>query len=430
MAAMQEDAAIASSQQEPDRPLPTPAPEILVPRLEAYLQPFLDAGHLSGNLLVAQGDQVILERSFGMASYELMVPIAPETRFNIASVTKPMTVALLIRLAEDGKISLEDPLSKYIPEFPRATEITVAHLARHRAGIPHRVTDDSQQTVPHSAADMVEFAALKPLAFEPGAEHSYSSGGFSVLARVLELAGGASYGELLERYVFLPTGMTHTSHADRRQVLPGRASSYVLNARGQIVNTPLEDLSYLVGAGSVFSTARDLRTLLVAARQGVLGEGARASFVDENGINWNGIAGGYRAFADWHKSSDATVVFTANLHTGAGDRLRADLPRIMAGEDVPLPVLPQVKPVELAEATLRSYEGIYELRPGSDLRVSMVDGGLMVNSYTLVPTGDQLFYSPQDYGVVTVVMGEDGFPLRLDWKIGEDTYPCPRTGDL
>ena len=167
-------------------------------------------------------------------------------------------------------LALSDHLSRFIPEFPRADEITI----EYRAGIPHRVTDNNQQAVPRSAADMVAFAALKPLSFEPGAEHWYSSGGFSVLARVLELARGAPHADLLEQYVFRPAGMSHSSHTDRRQLLPGRAASYILDSHGQAVNTPLEDLSYLVGAGSVYSTARDLHAMLMAVRTGVFGAGA------------------------------------------------------------------------------------------------------------------------------------------------------------
>ena len=92
--------------------------------------------------------------------------------------------------------------------------------------------------------------------------------------------------------------------------------------------------------------------------------------------------------------------------------------------------MPDYTAVEVPKATLASYQGIYELRAGSELRVHLVGDDLMVNSWTLIPTGDRVFFSPQDYAVVEVVLGEDGKPLRLDWKIGDNTYPCPRIRDI
>lgn len=137
-------------------------PVDLCPAIDSYLQPFLERGDLSGNLLVARGATIICERSFGMANYELGVPVTVETRFNIASVSKPMTVVALIHLIVEGKLTLDDPLAKWIPEFPRGDEITIGHLARHRSGIPHRVTEYADETVPHSAADIVNSHRRNP----------------------------------------------------------------------------------------------------------------------------------------------------------------------------------------------------------------------------------------------------------------------------
>ncbi len=230
-------------------------------------------------------------------------------------------------LPASRKVTLKDPLARWIPDFPRGNEITVGHLARHSAGIPHRVTEDWEETVPHTAADMVEFARKKPLEFAPGERSGYSSAGFSVLARVLELASGNPYAALLEEVVCAPAGMTQSLQADSRQLLQGRASCSLPGAHGTPVNAPLKDMSFLVGAGSVYSTTRDLQALLRAVRQGVFGEGVKQSYVDDDGIDWNGSSNGFRAFADWHPGTDLTVVFTGNLVTGAIDRLRRDVPR-------------------------------------------------------------------------------------------------------
>lgn len=414
----------------PDAETAAPSPETIAARIDTYVAPFVALGHLSGRLFVARGDRTIYDRSFGMADVELGVPNGPDTVYNVASITKPMTVTALIGLAQDEVLSPDDRLSKWIPEFPRGDEITLMMVARHRAGIPHRVTDDSDETVPRTASEMVAFVEHKPLLFEPGEDSVYSSAGFSVLARVLELAAHQPYGDLMRRLVFEPAGLTHTSHADSRMLLPGRASSYLFDTDGGQVNAPLRDLSFLVGAGSVWSTADDLDRLMRAVRGGSFGDGVRQSFVHDGGIHWNGVTNGFRAFADWHEANDVTVIFTGNLVSGAIDRVRSDVPRIVAGEIVQPTPPPAVAPVKVDQATLRGYEGIYKLRPGSPLEVHAVPGGLRVNDWVLVATGVRTFFSPQDYATVEVVLDESGQPVRLDWGLSSGVMPCPRIGDV
>ena len=251
-----------------------------------------------------------------------------------------------------------------------------------------------------------------------------------MLARVLELASGTSHHELLQRTVFAPAGMTHSLHTDSRAIVPARASSYLPGADGGITNARLKDLSYLVGAGSIYSTTRDLQRMLTAVREGLYGPGAQSSFIDETGIDWNGVTNGFRAFADWHKKSDVTVVLTANLQTGAANSIRRDVPLIAAGQSVPLPVLPAIDPIEVDVDVLRRWQGTYELRPGSPLRVHLDGDALRVNDWVLVPTGERRFFSPQDYAEVVVVLDDAGRPERLDWYVNGEPFPCPRIGDL
>jgi len=403
-------------------------------RIDAFAAPYTNAGQLSANVLVAIGDEIVYERSFGMANFEHGVPNKAETRFNIASVTKPMTVMAYIKLAERRKIAPSDKLSKWLPDFPNADAITIEHLSRHRAGIPHRVTEAGDEIEPRTAADMVGFAAKKPLQFTPGEKYSYSSGGFSVFARVLEMVSGESYGDLLRHEVFEPVGLERTSHADSREILPDRAEPYLYGFDGKLQNGPLQDLSFLVGAGSVWSTARDLFKLSQAVRSGKLGESVRLSYVDENGLDWNGMTSGYRAYLDWHKATNVTVVFTGNLQTGAADRLRVAAAEIAAGKETSVSAAPPAfAPVPVAAESLSRFEGVYLLRGSQPLRVfAERDGrGLHVGDWTLVPTGERTFFSPADYATVTfVVEGDAARPARLDWKMDAETFACPRTGDL
>lgn len=410
---------------------PTPAPAATPPsaaelksRIDAYVQPLLEDGHLSGTLLVARGANVLYERSFGMADYELSVANTPETRFNVASITKPMTAMIAGHLMAEKKVAATDALQKWIPGFPSGDRITIDHLLNHRAGIPHRVTTEQEESVPRTAADMVKLARRQKLLSEPGAQESYSSAGYSVLAWVLELASGQQYDRLIAERIFIPAGMTRSADATERRLLPGRARSYVAWPDG-VRNAPLKDLSFLVGAGSVYSTPRDLHRLVEAARAGRLGDAAREQLTARPRVRWNGSTNGFRAFLASDNASGVTVALAANVMTGALDRLQADVPRLAAGERVVPPSRLALKPVTLPAAQLAAYAGTY-LFGTAPFELTAEDGILVASGRALVPTGERTFVSLADYGTVTVVMRPNGTVERLDWTAGERVLTMPR----
>jgi CubicO group peptidase (beta-lactamase class C family) len=265
--------------------------------VDAYVKPLIERGDLSGRLLVARGGTVLLERSFGFANRELRSPVTAESRFCVASVTKPMTVILTMGLIERKLIGYRDSIARWLPDFPHGDSITIEHLLRHRSGIPHALVPDSLATRLRSTTEMVETASRLPLDFPPGSKSSYSSGGFTVLARILEIASGKDYQTLLEEQIFGPLGMTHSRHASSAELLRDRVASYVPGRHG-VENAPLEDFSVLVGAGSVWSTTRDLHRLVQAVIGGHFDPVVRASLVRGGKLDFAGRVTGFRAFAE------------------------------------------------------------------------------------------------------------------------------------
>src|SRR5256714_964353 len=191
----------------------------VVRRVNAYVAPL--ANHeLSGTLLVARGNRILLERSFGFSNYELAVRFTPTTPTNVASITKPLTDIIAARLRDEKKLSWGDTVSKWLPNYAYGSKMTVTHLINHRAGVPHRLLPDSEQALPRTAQDMVEIANGVPLLFQPGDSESYSSGGYSILAAVLERAGKQTYDEPLQNYVTMPVSAKTIRHVDNRTIPP------------------------------------------------------------------------------------------------------------------------------------------------------------------------------------------------------------------
>jgi CubicO group peptidase (beta-lactamase class C family) len=413
-----------------------PEPAELTRRLDAWARPFADAGHLSGTLLVARDDVVVYERSFGMASYELSAPNTPTTLFSVASVAKPLTGIVALQLLAEEALRPADPVSRWIPGFPRGDQLTVEHLLQHRSGLPHRVTTDAEETVPHTAEDMAAFAARADLLFAPGTADQYSSAGYSVLSRVLELASGRPFPELLVERVFAPAGAVHSLHADSRRLVPGRAESYLLTGSG-LVNDPLRDLSFLVGAGSVLSTPRDLFAVLARLRSGGYGDTVRQGLEREGGrYGWNGWTDGFRAFVDYHAAEELTVIFAGNLRTGAVDRLREAVPRLAAGEDPGPPVVPASTPDPVPADRRPALEGVYQLRPpapDSEEELRFVGPGgadLELGGWPLIAVGEDRLFSPSDYAVVRIVRRDDGSVEALAWEIPGGELRFPRVREL
>ncbi len=385
-------------------------------RLDAYVKPLADANEISGALLVSRGGVPLYQKAWGMANYELDVPNTPQTKFCVASLSKPLTVILSYHLIAEGKLSQEDKLSKWIPDYPRGGEITVAQLLSHESGIPHRVIPDEEQTRPLSAADMVRYAAKAGFSFEPGSQNGYSSAGYSVLARVLELAGGKPFNQLMDEVVFLPAGaLDSVAVADRITLLKNRALSYQpVKPR---IHAPLRDLSFLVGAGSAYSTAQDLHRIIQRLLQSKYLGGPEKRLVREGGFGWNGITNGYRAFADYSRDTDVSVIFTSNMFTGAADLLRRDIPKIVRGDSVPAPTVPQPKFSDMPVEERGALEGQYRLGPTSQTTGKFSEDGrfFRFRDRLLMPIGPDVFYSGYDYQEVKVERATDGTVKALVW---------------
>jgi len=193
-----------------DVSVPTMHPEAVV---DAIFTDFVRPGQPGVAVLVAKGGKILFEKGYGLADVEHSTPVTPETKFNIASITKPFTAAAILKLQEEGRLNLDDRLSKYIPDYPRGNEITIRHLLTHTSGIPDKLgSPASLATAAYPASRDYLIALFKylPLDFDPGAQYAYSNSGYYLLGYIIEKASGQPYIEYLRDTFFKPLGMDHT----------------------------------------------------------------------------------------------------------------------------------------------------------------------------------------------------------------------------
>jgi len=217
-----------------------------------------------GGVIVVDGGEVVLRRCHGLADVEHGAPITPATRFELASVSKPFTGFAVLLLEEEGRLSLDDPIQKHLPELPDyGAPVTVADLLHHTSGL-----SDWVDVLPYAGRDIrVGFdiddlidlvARQRVLEFTPGSKWSYSNTNYALLAEIAARATGRPFGEWMAEHVFAPLGMDDTSiPANGACVLPRRAQAYRRGPDGERTRSLVEHFE-IPGPAHAFSTLDDM----------------------------------------------------------------------------------------------------------------------------------------------------------------------------
>jgi D-alanyl-D-alanine carboxypeptidase len=223
---------------------------------EAYL-----AEQPGAAVLVRMGDKVLLRKSYGMASLEWAIPVDPQTTFPIGSLTKQFTAFAILKAVQEGKVSLEDPLTRFFPDLPAFFKsIQVEHLLTHTSGIASYPSlpdylNWSQRDLPQEA--MLQRFLQEPLDFDPGKGWAYSDSGFYLLGVILEKVYGKSYADVMQEKIFGPAGMTHSIVDQPGRIAPRRAVGHVLE-NGRFLRAPLVSPNVSYAAGAILSTIDDM----------------------------------------------------------------------------------------------------------------------------------------------------------------------------
>lgn len=246
--------------------------------LEAYVKKLADADVFSGTVLLAKGDRIIFRKACGIANKDFNAPNNIATRFNLGSMNKMFTSVAILQLAERGKLSLDDPLSKFV-EFPNkeaSDKILIKHLLTHTSGLGsyfNRKFIEASRARFRSVDDMMELAKDETLQFEPGTRWAYSNTGMLVLGKVIEKASGQNYFDYIRENIYRPAGMTASDSYDLDRVNPNLAVGYEKEytaAGTKFRNNVFEHVIRGGPAGGGYSTAEDLHRFAAALLGGKL----------------------------------------------------------------------------------------------------------------------------------------------------------------
>ncbi|HTG17363.1 MAG TPA: serine hydrolase [Blastocatellia bacterium] len=232
-------------------------------KIDELMKVYNSYRQFNGTVLVAENGKVIFKKGYGLANMEWNIPVEPDTKFRLGSITKQFTSMLVLELVQEGKIKLEGKLTDYLPDYRKDTgdRITIHQLLNHTSGIPSYTgmpnffQDVSRN--PYGVSDFVKKFASGDLEFEPGTKWNYNNSGYFLLGAIVERVTGKPYEQVLKERILDPVGMKDTGYDHYETILAKRASGYEKRPGGY-VNAPYLDMSLPYAAGSLYSTVGDL----------------------------------------------------------------------------------------------------------------------------------------------------------------------------
>ncbi len=221
---------------------------------------FANPNEPGGVFMVSRNGKPIYLKAVGKANIELGVDLSIESVFQIGSMTKQFTAIAILLLEQEGKLTIQDPIAKYLPDYPNGEKITLHHLLTHTSGIKDftkmkALKDIAQKEM--SPRMMVDFFKNEPADFPPGEKFDYNNSGYVVLGYLIELLSGQSYESFIEENIFRKIGMTNSFYASDRKIILKRAYGYQLKESG-LVNKTIVNFSVPYSSGALMSTLDDL----------------------------------------------------------------------------------------------------------------------------------------------------------------------------
>lgn len=353
-------------------------------------------------VLVARGDTIIYRAARGEADVEGNVPLQPDAVFRLGSVTKQFAAAGLLKLVEEGRVGLDDPLSRFLPNFPRGGDITIRQLLNHTSGvanytaIPGYMDELIKRDL--TTAQMIDVFDDLPLDFAPGERWSYSNSGYVLVGAVIEAASGMPWYEYLDRSFFQPLGMRHTGYGHDPRFIAEQVHGYSLRD-GAVV--PMAELSMTQphAAGALVSNVDDLLiwnralhegrvlsnplyvqmiTPAGAAAQGGANYGfgiVRSPVRTETMLEHGGGIFGFNTSLDYVQGPDITVVVLENNDSDNGGPNASSVARRLAAIALNDPY-PEMIAVPVEQSVLQSAEAVYQFDGDIRRTLRVVDGQL------------------------------------------------------
>lgn len=346
-------------------------------KLDEYFVQLDRHDRFMGNVLIMKGDKIVYQNEVGWHDQEKQQKLTPASQFRIGSITKTYTATLVLKLAEEGKLSLSDNLKKYFPQVKNAEKITLRQMLNHSSGMANYTNEKNfgdYFTQPQSQADMLSYVEKLDSDFEPGSKHEYSNTNFLLLGYIIEKVTGQSYAQVLEQHILQPLKLKNTVYALGNKSLAKEAKSYI-RAEGW-EHMPAWNLDVAAAAGAMRATTSDLARFGHGLFQGKVlkksslkemtkfedGYGLgllSAPFYTRTLLSHGGKIEGFNSLLAHDQDEDVTFVLLSNANNFEQNDIIIAVASAYYGKEFSIPDMKEKIGIDLSVKTLKQYEGNY-----------------------------------------------------------------------
>ena len=407
----------------------------LVERLDQLFESAYDSTKSGAAILISKDGEAIYQNQIGMANVEFQIPISTKTKFHIGSITKQFTAAAILILEEEGRLNINDGISKYLPSVPSEKEaVTIAQLLAHTSGIKdYPQVPEIREKIRNnlSPKQIIELTNEVELEFEPGAELSYSNTGYILLGLIIENVSGQEYANFLEDRIFRILNMNDTEVNNYEGIVANRAVGYSEDENDQLINATFHSSPY--SAGAIISTVEDLNKWVAGLQGGkIISAKSLEKMLSNNllangqatnlGFGWeinqiadmlcfehSGFVPGYKANSVLIPENNIYVVIMQNNEYGSPTPTMINAAAIVSEKPYPHPK----ESKHLSEASVKNIAGIYELEDGGQRVIFSDDVGLHIKapggqvSLLYVKDENTLFYK-EGYRQISFKKSKEG----------------------
>lgn len=382
-------------------------------KLDELIDAYAKLYKFNGTALVAKNGTILLNKGYGYRNVADKVVNNEQTIFQLGSITKQFTSAVILKLQEEKKLSVSDKLSKYFPGYPKGDSVTIEQLLTHTSGIYSYTSDPNfmknEVTKPASREMMMALFRDKPFDFPPGTSWNYSNSGYSLLGYIIEAVTKKPYEQAVRKYIFTPLGMTHSGFDFTNLKSKEKATGYFKLDDKETLPAPMVDSTVSYSAGAIYSTTGDLfqwhnalqkNKILSKAQQ----DKAYTPVKNKYGYGW-GIdtiegkrkvahSGGIHGFTtniSRVPEDDVCIVLLSNASNTTLGEITKNIYAILYGKEYKLPK--ERTAIKLPEEKLKEYEGEYVIREDLHVILSLKDGELVAT-----PTGqkEEVLYAEKE----------------------------------
>jgi len=375
-----------------------------VDKLDALIDAYAKLYKFNGSALVAKNGVILLNKGYGYRNATDKVANNEQTIFQLGSVTKQFTSAVILKLQEEKKLSVSDKLSKYFPGYPKGDSITIEQLLTHTSGIYNYTNDGkfmaNEVTKSANREMMMALFKDKPLDFSPGSSWSYSNSGYSLLGYIIEAVTKKPYEQAVRKYIFTPLKMTHSGFDFTHLKSNEKAIGYFKLNDKEKVEAPIVDSSVSFSAGAIYSTIGDLYLWHKALQKNSIlsreqQEKAYTPVKNRYGYGWSidsiegkrrvSHGGGIHGFITTIarvSEDDICIVLLSNASNTTVGEISKSIFAILYGKEYELPK--ERTEIKLPEEKLKEYVGEYELNKDLHVVISLKEGALVA-----IPTGQK-----------------------------------------